>query len=231
LPPARSTNYLWREFDVNPYELLPANPVIYDIGAQDSRGHYSFGPPPPGSRLLCIDIEDGPGVDVVADAHDLHMIESNTADAVMCVGVLLHCRDPEQVMREFRRILKPGGILYVMTPFITPHPGVPAVYYKFSVEGLEVTCGSFEKIQSGFNRGPASSMAYLLVTFSSILFSFNSKRLFSLNEYLFSWLFFWVKYLDAFIAKYDSARLLYSSSFFIGRKGDRPVDSTEALTA
>ena len=50
--------------------------MIYDIGSRDARGRYSFGSPPPGARLFCVDIAPGPGVDIVADAHDLHMIDS-----------------------------------------------------------------------------------------------------------------------------------------------------------
>lgn len=218
LPSAPSTNYLWHKFHVRPYELLPANPVIYDIGARDARGRYSFGSPPPGARLLCVDIAPGPGVDIVADAHDLHMIDDHSADCVVAVGVLLHCRNPDKVISEFHRILKPGGILYVGAPFISPHPGFPPVFYYFSMEGLGATCARFEKIDCGFNRGPASTMSYLLVTFSSILFSFNSKTLYAVNEYFFAWLFFWIKYLDVFIARYEQARLLYSGTYFIGKK-------------
>jgi SAM-dependent methyltransferase len=223
LPQAPSTNYLWHEFKAKPYELLPPNPVIYDIGARDARGRYMFGSPPPGARLVCVDIEAGPGVDIVADAHDLHMIPDNSADCIVAVGVLLHCRDPRKVLSEFHRVLKAGGILYVAAPFVSPHPGFPPVFYFFSMEGLADTCASFEKIDCGFNRGPASTMSYLLVAFSSILFSFNSKRLFSINQYCFSWLFFWIKYLDAVIARYEPARLLYSATFFIGRKAGSPT--------
>lgn len=225
LPSAPSTNYLWHKFNVRPYEILPANPVIYDIGSRDALGRYSFGSPPAGARLVCVDIASGPGVDIVADAHDLHMIDDNSADCVVAVGVLLHCRNPDKVISEFHRILKPGGILYVGAPFISPHPGFPPVFFFFSMEGLEVTCARFEKIQCGFNRGPASTMSYLLVSFSSILFSFNSKTLFAVNEYVFAWLFFWIKYLDAFIARFERARLFYSGTYFIGKKIQSAISS------
>jgi SAM-dependent methyltransferase len=218
LPRAPSTNYLWRKLVVGPYGLLTPNPVIYDIGSRDARGRYHFGSPPEGARLVCVDIEAGPGVDVVADAHDLHMIEDNSADCVLAVGVLLHCRYPEQVIGEFHRILKPGGILYVSAPFVSSHPGFPPVYYFFSMEGLEVTCSRLEKIQSGFNRGPASTMSFLLVDFCAILLSFNSRTLFAINQYVFAWLFFWIKYFDIFLTRNELVRLLYSATYFLGRK-------------
>ena len=217
LPPAPTTRYQWHKH-VNPYDLQPSNPLIYDIGAKSARGRYSFGVPPLGARLFCVDIAAGPGVDIVADAHDLHMIDDSSADCVVAVGILLHCRDPDKVISEFHRILKPGGVLYIAVPFISPHPGHPAVFQFFSMEGLEARCADFEKIDCGFNRGPASTMSYLLVYFNSILFSFNSKTLFAINIYVLSWLFFWIKYLDIFIARYELARLFYTESYFIGRK-------------
>ncbi len=33
-----------------------------------------------------------------------------------------------------------------------------------------------------------------------------------------TWLLFWIKYLDAVIARYDNARLIYSGTYLIGRK-------------
>jgi SAM-dependent methyltransferase len=218
LPSAPSTNYLWHKFSVSPYELLPPKSLILDIGSRDARGHYAFGSPPPDARLVCVDIESGPGVDIVADAHNLHMIDDHSADCILAVGMLLHCRDPKRVVSEFHRILKPGGILYVGAPFISPHPGFPPVYQYFSMEGLETTCANFQRIQCGFNRGPASTMSYMLVTFCAILFSFNRKTLFAINQYVFAWLFFWIKYFDALIARYEQASLFYSGTYFIGKK-------------
>lgn len=218
LPKPPSTNYAFRTFDVSPYDLLPPNPVIYDIGAQEARGRYAFGAPPPGSKIVCVDLYPGPGVDVVADAHDLHMVADGSADCVVAVGLLLHCRFPQQVVDEFYRILKPGGVLYLNAPFVFVHSEHPDVYFHFTYEGLQVLCRAFEHIQSGFNRGPASSMCHLLIHFCALLFSFNRNTLYQTNLYFFTWLLFWIKYLDVFVAKFDNARLIYSGTYLIGRK-------------
>jgi SAM-dependent methyltransferase len=218
LPQPPSTNYAFRKFDVSPYDLLPRSPVIYDIGAQEARGCYAFGAPPPGSKIVCVDLYAGPGVDVVADAHDLHMIEDGSADCVVAVGLLLHCRFPQQVIDGFFRILKPGGILYLNAPFVFVHSEHPPVYFHFTYEGLEVLCRAFELVQSGFNRGPASSMCHLLIHFLAVLFSFNRENLYQANLYFFTWLLFWIKYLDAVIGRYDRAWMIYSGTYLIGRK-------------
>ena len=218
LPAPPSTNYLYRRFDVDPYRLLPANPVIFDIGSKDAKAEYAWGAPPPGARVICVDIEHRPGVSLVADAHDLGAVRDETADCVVTVSTLEHVRHPDQVMREIGRILKPGGIVYVNVPFVFPYHSDPDDYYRFSYRGIEILCRDFERLDSGFNRGPASTMQHLLVHFLAILFSFNSRVVYGVNVDIFSWLLFWLKYLDAVIAWYPAAYVIHSGSYFIGRK-------------
>lgn len=218
LPTPPSTNYLYRRFDIDPYSLLPPNPVIFDIGSKDAEGKYAWGGPPRGARMICVDIEHRPGVSLVADAHDLGAVRDEAADCVVTVSALEHVRHPDQVMREIRRILKPGGIVYVNVPFVFPFHSDPDDFYRYSYRGIEILCRNFERLDSGFNRGPASTMHHLLVHFLAILFSFNSRAVYGINVDLFSWLLFWVKYLDAIIATYPTAFVIHSGSYFIGRK-------------
>ena len=42
------------------------------------------------------------------------LLPDNCLDVVNCHGVLHHIHEPESVLREFHRVLKPGGILYCM---------------------------------------------------------------------------------------------------------------------
>jgi len=222
LPPAPSTNYLYREIRPNPYDFLPACPLIFDIGSKEVKGSYAFGVPPPDSTVVCVDLAPGPGVDLVADAHDLHMVPSDSVDFVTTVSVLEHVRYPQRVMSEIFRILKPGGIVYVNVPFIFPYHADPDDFYRFSYRGITILCEEFERIDSGFNRGPASTMHHLLVHFLALLFSFNNRTLYGINVDLFRWLLFWVKYLDKFLATYRMAYVIHAGSYFIGRK---PVHS------
>lgn len=218
LPDPPSTNYRYKDLAVAPYGMLPPNPVIFDIGSRTARGAYFFGSPPPGSRVVCVDIEDGPGVDLVADAHDLHMVADKSVDCVVCYSVLEHVSYPVKVMKEIYRILKYGGIIYVNIPFLYPFHAVPHDYYRFTYKGIALLCEDFERLDSGFNRGPSSTIHHLLVHYFAILFSFNSSTLYGICTDLFRWLFFWIKYLDKFIARYEMAYVIHSSSYFVGRK-------------
>lgn len=218
LPAPPDTNYLYRTISPSPYDFLPANPVIYDIGSKGARAGYAFGPPPRGAKIVCVDIEPGPGVDLVADAHDMHMVEDGAADFVTTVSVLEHVRYPHKAVKEMHRILRPGGIIYVNVPFIFPFHADPDDFYRFTNKGIDILCEDFEKIDSGFNRGPASTMHHLLVHFLAIVFSFNNRTIYGINVDLFKWLLFWMKYLDSFIARYQMAYVIHAGAYFIGRK-------------
>jgi SAM-dependent methyltransferase len=218
LPKPPSSNFLYREIKPSPYDFLPSNPVIFDIGSKDARASYAFGDPPPGARVVCVDLFPGKGVDLVADAHDMHMVPDNSVDFVTSISVLEHVRDPQRVVREIYRILKPGGVIYVSVPFVYNFHGDPDDFYRFSFRGVAILCEAFERLDNGFNRGPASAMQQLLPRFLAILFSFNSDTLYSVNLYVFRWGLAWMKYLDRFIGNYKMAYLIHGSSYFIGRK-------------
>jgi SAM-dependent methyltransferase len=217
LPQPPSTNYQYRRLTPSPHDLLPPNPVIYDIGAKNARASY-FGGPPPGATVICTDIEDGPGVDIVADAQDMPQIPSESADGVFLVSVLQHIPAPQKAIDEVFRVLRPGGILYVNVPFIFVYHRDPEDFNRFSVQGLEFLCSRFERIGSGSNRGPASTFCDLLIRFLAILFAFNSNALYAANVYFGKWALFWIKYLDIVIAHYSMAYVFWGSPYFLGRK-------------
>ena len=218
LPRPPSTNYQYRPFTINPYADLPENGLVLDIGGKAARGCYAFGSPPEHCRLICLDIAPGPGVDLVADAHHLEMLPDGSVDCVVAVSALEHMEAPWLVVGEIYRVLKPGGLVYINTPFVFPFHGDPDDFYRFSYTGLSKVCGNFELLESGFNRGPASTTTHLLIHFLAILFSFNRKLLYGVWVDLFTWLLFWLKYLDRFIAHYEQAYVIHSGAFFIGRK-------------
>jgi SAM-dependent methyltransferase len=218
LPNPPSTTYNFRHMSRDLRSVVPENGVIFDIGSKDARGGYILGGAPSGTRLVCVDILDRPGVDLVADAENLHMVESNSVDLVLAFNVLEHIRHPDRAIAEFERILKPGGFIWVDVPFMYPFHGDPDDYYRFSDHGLAIACERFEKIECKFLRGPASCMAEFFVQFVAVLFCFNSRRLHGAIEYLARWSFSWIKYLDYFIGHFDAARTIHAGTTFVGRK-------------
>lgn len=83
--------------------------AVLDVGGRDVNGspRLLF----PGSTYLVIDLEDGPGVDVVGDAR--HWRPEAPVDLVLVVEVLEHAPDPAGLLEAARACLVPGGWLIV----------------------------------------------------------------------------------------------------------------------
>lgn len=73
------------------------------------------------SGFLSVDFNPDVSPDVVADAKDLHMFEDDTVDEIYASHVLEHFTwdDGLLALKEWLRVLKPGGMLTVATPDIT----------------------------------------------------------------------------------------------------------------
>lgn len=107
---------------------------VLDCGGRDINGspRLLF----PGSTYLVIDLEDGPGVDVVGDARQWR--PTSPVDLVLSVEVLEHAPDPEGLLRAAWECLVPGGRLIVTcaTDPRAPHSGhdgatlQPGEYYR-----------------------------------------------------------------------------------------------------
>jgi SAM-dependent methyltransferase len=216
LPKPPSTNYATGQYDKGLYKLLGDRARVLDLGAKDARGKNW---PGLGELASCFttDISFAPGVDFLADAHSIPF-ERDTLDAVRCIDVLQYCHRPSCVMAEIWRVLKPGGVVYISMPFVFRSAPDPVDYWRLSCAGLRLLCADFEPISSGFNRGPASTMADMLTHFFAIIFSFNNKALHDIGLDVFQWCFFWMKYLDRFVARYETANIIHNGSFFLGRK-------------
>ncbi|MBI3858146.1 MAG: class I SAM-dependent methyltransferase [Planctomycetes bacterium] len=57
-------------------------------------------------------------------------------DFVLCTETLEHVARPALVLRELRRVLKPGGTLALTVPFLQPVHQAPHDYYRYTPSGL-----------------------------------------------------------------------------------------------
>ncbi len=63
-------------------------------------------------------------------------VESNYFDAILCIAVLEHVENPEEVVPELYRVLKPGGHLILEVPFMQPEHKVPTDFQRYTKDGL-----------------------------------------------------------------------------------------------
>ncbi len=102
--------------------------------------------------------------DIVGDVMNLHIAE-NTYDAVLCLAVLEHVPRPWKAMSEMCRVLKPGGLVFVYVPFLSPYHAQPGYYgdfFRFTREGISSLCDGYTDIQLQAVRGPLETLIHLL---------------------------------------------------------------------
>jgi SAM-dependent methyltransferase len=71
-------------------------------------------------------------------------------DGVVLTEVLEHCQDPHGAIHEVHRVLKPGGLLLVTSPFLWPTHGIEGEYrdyWRFTRQGWELLLHSFHSVQ------------------------------------------------------------------------------------
>jgi SAM-dependent methyltransferase len=64
-------------------------------------------------------------------------LKDNSVDCAIATEVFEHCPDPEKVMREIIRVLKPSGLLFFTVPFVWPLHNVPYDEYRYTPFSLK----------------------------------------------------------------------------------------------
>ena len=77
------------------------------------------------------DMVEAPGLDYVCDIAKLP-VEDERYDLVFCSQTLEHVPNPVPVLREFARVLKPGGEVWLSAPLFYPEHVKPYDFYRYT---------------------------------------------------------------------------------------------------
>lgn len=124
---------------------LPEHAMILDAGAGECQYQHLFAY----ARYESVDFakfEDAiyGKLTYVSDLAALPM-EDNRYDMVVCTQVLEHVPEPLIVLKELLRVLKPGGQLWLTSPFFYPEHHQPYDFYRYTQFGFRHLLG-----QAGF---------------------------------------------------------------------------------
>ncbi|HRW04967.1 MAG TPA: class I SAM-dependent methyltransferase [Caldilineaceae bacterium] len=145
---------------------------VLDAGAGDCKYKALFaGKDYTATDFLRVDKPyDVAALDIVCDLHDLAVSDA-TYDVVICSQVLEHLPDPEHVLRELHRVLKPNGRLWLSTPLFFEEHEVPHDYYRYTRYGLRYLLekSGFQIQQMAWLEGYYGTIAYQLKTMALAL--------------------------------------------------------------
>jgi SAM-dependent methyltransferase len=74
-------------------------------------------------------------LDITSPLHEIPRPDG-TFDTVLCIAVLEHVENPEDVTAEMFRVLKPGGRLIASVPFLQPEHKIPTDFQRYTRDGL-----------------------------------------------------------------------------------------------
>lgn len=119
------------------------------------------------------DIQDGSQdskMDVVSPLDSIPFTDGYF-DVVFCNAVLEHVRNPEKVMAEFSRVVKPGGHIYLAVPFMQPEHLDPTDFQRYTLDGLGELCErhGFTVVESGGLHNVYTTLGWICLEYADSL--------------------------------------------------------------
>ena len=167
------------------------------------------------SEYITFDMVPGEHVDVVGDAHKPPFAD-NLFNTVISTQMLEHVEKPWVVAGEMRRILKPGGICIITSPFLIPYHADPNDFFRYTKEGLASLFKNekFEIVESG-EYGKTFSVLAEMIHFS---FFSHYKPVSHIKRKWRSIIMRVVKSLAYKIDKILKGNTVYANSYVVARK-------------
>jgi len=169
------------------------------------------------AEVLNVDVYPFAGVHIVADAADLPFAD-NTIDMLLCEDTLEHVADPFLSLAEFKRVIRPGGYVYLAVPFLYPFHSSPNDFTRFTRALLRKQLAGFNIIEEGVRAGPMASLQAVLMHSCAMVFSFRNYSLYFLLTNFFMVVFSPLKLLDILFAPFPYAHEAAADIYLLARK-------------
>ncbi len=113
---------------------------VLDLGCGDSRYSHYF------PNRIGLDHSMQEGVNIIGDAHHLPF-SSSSFSVILTTEMLEHVHDPQKVIDEIQRVLRPGGKVILTTRFVFPIHEAPMDFYRFTKYGLAYLFRKWVKVE------------------------------------------------------------------------------------
>ncbi|MBF0201257.1 MAG: class I SAM-dependent methyltransferase [Desulfamplus sp.] len=120
------------------------SPAVLEIGSRNVTGVWRSPLFPHCRSHVGFDIIDGPGVDMVGDAHHLSKyFEKNHFDFVYSMSLFEHLGFPWKVVIEMNKVMQTGGYLYISTHCAWPVHELPWDFWRYQAGAFQTMFNSF----------------------------------------------------------------------------------------
>lgn len=107
---------------------------VYEFGSYQVEGQIDYADLRrlfPGKSYVGCDMREGPGVDRVEDVSALSLADASTG-TVLCIETFEHVFEVRRAFDEVFRVLRPGGVFLLTSPFNFRIHGYPDDYWRIS---------------------------------------------------------------------------------------------------
>ena len=115
---------------------LPAGSRVLDVGSYDVNGTYRPLVEERGLVYTGLDLEAGPNVDIVSKYPYKFPVRANTYDMVLSGSTMEHVEAIWLWVPELVRVLKPGGLLAIVTHWQFPEHKYPVDCWRIMPDGM-----------------------------------------------------------------------------------------------
>jgi SAM-dependent methyltransferase len=173
----------------------------------------------PNLDIVAFDIYKSDQCQFIADGHQIPL-QDGTVDGVLVQAVLEHVLEPQRVVDEIHRVLRPDGLVYADTPFMQQVHEGPYDFTRFTESGHRYLFRRFELRSSGTTGGLGTQLHWSLFYLGRGIHRRVGQLLFA----GFSWLHVIDHMLDP-RATVDGA----SGVFFYGHSSTRSISPQEIV--
>lgn len=198
---------------------LPCRLLVIGGGAVGSGVQAMYDDPQ--VQVIGTDIYHSPHTTLIADGHRLPFADQSV-DGVWIQAVLEHVLDPQQVVAEIHRVLRPDGLVFADTPFMQQvHEGAYD-FTRFTLSGHRWLFRHFALIDAGTSGGAG------LATLWSVRYLARAMTGSGPLGTLLQLAFCWLRFIDRWADPRDTADAA-SAVYFYGRKSLAPISPKDIV--
>lgn len=126
---------LLRKLEYKKIAELRIDGKIIDLGGDKRSGYHEL--IKGDHTITAVNLNPTCGADLCFDLEKKFPLDNDSYDAVLCMNVLEHIFNYQNVLSESFRVLKSGGVLAGVVPFLFNVHGSPNDYFRYTGEALE----------------------------------------------------------------------------------------------